>query len=1003
MNMSLQVSSTRPRGFSLSGEQLLHTLLDAMPDIVCFKDGEGRWLEANKADLELFQLLGVDYFGKKDSELASFSPFYREAFLGCEASDEAAWQAGAPLQGEEVVSLPGGGEKVFEVHKIPLFHEDGSRKGLVVLGRDITDFKQAQVELGLRRQQGEIIEHLLRIGFKDASLEEQLTEALDCVVGLPWLHFEPRGAIFLVDRDHPETLHLRVQKNLAASVLQHCRAVRVGECLCGAAARDQEIVSAPVLPVTYRHRLKETEEQSHYAVPIVHYQKLLGVLVLYGKAGHVCTESDLTFLKTMAGTLALLIEQQGAEDRLRHSEANLIKAQQIARLGYWQWRVADNFLVWSEEVCRLFDWASGQEPTSYEAFLEYVYPGDRQRFQDTVRRALMVKEPFNLQFRVVGKDSLLREVGIEAELQCNADGDPVQLFGTIQDITLYKQREKQLAMSARVFDNSIEGIVITDADGAILSINNAFTDITGYSEEEAVGQNPRILKSDRHDPAFYETMWETLRAKGKWDGDVWNRRKNGEIYPEHLTITTIHDEYGQVAHHVAVFHDLSELHGYKEQIHFQAYHDALTLLPNRHLLLDRLKVALRHAQRFGKYVAVLYLDLDNFRHINDSLGHMAGDLLLQQMAERLKSCVDADCTVARLGGDDFAVLLEQCDHANDAVQVAERIFAQLVAPFNMQTYETYITVSIGITCFPDDGSDAEFLLKNAELAMYRAKEEGKNKYQFFTGNMNAQVIRRFSLENNLRKALERDEFLVYYQPKVLASSGEIVGVEALVRWQKADGQLISPLDFIPLAEETGLIVPIGAHVLRQACVDTRRWLKRKKGFSVSVNLSPRQFMEENLVENIAGILQETGLPPALLELEITESGVLGNEQVAIEQLLELKGIGVGLGLDDFGTGYSSLQYLRKMPLDTLKIDRSFIRDLPDNAESSAIAIAIISLARALDLKLVAEGIETEAQLRFLRQQDCQEIQIQGYLFSPPVPAAAISELLNHGRPYAIVG
>jgi len=986
----------------MNREQLLCTLLDAMPDIVCFKDGAGRWLEANKADLELFQLLGVDYLGKKDSELAAFSPFYREAFLSCEASDEEAWRAGMPTQVEETVPLPGGGEKVFEVHKIPLFHEDGGRKGLVVLGRDITGLKRAQVEVGLRRQQEGIVEHLLRIGFKDASLEEQLAEALDCVAGLPWLHVEPRGAIFLVDRDHPEILRLRVQKNLSASVRQHCRTIHVGECLCGMAARDKEIVAAPVLPAKYRHRHQEGEEQSHYAVPIVHCQDLLGVLVLYGKAGYVCTESDLTFLKTLAGTLALLIEQQGAEDRLRHSEANLIKAQQIARLGYWQWRVKENRLAWSEEACRLFGWIPGQEPASYEAFLEYVHPGDRQRFEDTVRRALMVREPFSLQYRVVCDNALLREVGVDAELECNADGDPVQLFGTIQDITLYKQREKQLAMSARVFDNSIEGIVITDADGVISSVNNAFTDITGYSEEEAVGQNPRILKSDLHDSAFYEAMWGTLREQGKWEGEVWNRRKNGEIYPEHLTITTIHDEYGQVSHHVAVFHDLSELHGYKEKIHFQAHHDALTLLPNRLLLLDRLKVALRHAQRFGKNVAVLYLDLDNFRHINDSLGHMAGDLLLQQVAERLKSCVDADCTVARLGGDDFAVLLEQCDQANDAVQVVERIFAQLVAPFNMQTYETYITVSIGITCFPENGSDAEFLLKNAELAMYRAKEEGKNKYQFFTENMNARVIRRFSLENNLRKALERDEFLVYYQPKVLASSGEIVGVEALVRWQKADGQLISPLDFIPLAEETGLIVPIGVHVLRQACADTRQWLEWKKNFSVSVNLSPRQFMEEDLVEKIAAILRETGLPPALLELEITESGVLGHEQMAIEQLLELKGIGVRLGLDDFGTGYSSLQYLRKMPLDTLKIDRSFIRDLPDNAESSAIAVAIISLARALDLKLVAEGIETPAQLRFLRQQDCREIQIQGYLFSPPVPAAAISELLNHGRPYAIV-
>ena len=377
---------------------------------------------------------------------------------------------------------------------------------------------------------------------------------------------------------------------------------------------------------------------------------------------------------------------------------------------------------------------------------------------------------------------------------------------------------------------------------------------------------------------------------------------------------------------------------------------------------------------------------------------MAGDILLQQVAERLKGCLAADSTVARLGGDDFAILVEQCNDVKDAVLIAEKILEQFVAPFNLISYETFITASIGITYFPIDGSDAEILLKNAELAIYRAKNEGKNKCQFFTKSMNAKVIHRLSLENSMRKAVDRNEFLVYYQPQVSASSGKIVGMEALVRWQKKDGKLISPLDFIPLAEETGLIIPIGAFVLRQACLDAEKWLKRNKHLSISVNLSARQFMQENLVDKIAAILKETRFPVAKLELEITESVVMRNEQVAIEQLLELKELGLRLGLDDFGTGYSSLQYLRKMPLDTLKIDHSFIKDLPDNAESSA--IAIISLARALNLELVAEGVENSMQLEFLRQQNCQEMQIQGYLFSPPVTAADFSELLTRG-PYAV--
>ncbi|MBU1648612.1 MAG: EAL domain-containing protein [Proteobacteria bacterium] len=995
-------SSTKIGNISLSGEELLRTLLDAMPDIVCFKDGTGKWLEANRADLELFQLLGVDYVGKKDSELAAFSPFYREAFLGCEASDEDTWQGSFPTQSEKCILLPGGGHKVLEVHKIPLFHEDGSRKGLVVLGRDITLYKKAEEELQQHRQQESVIAQLLRIGFQDSSLEEQLAHALDVIVSLSWLQVVPRGGVFLVSKTEAETLILSAQKNMDASVLAHCRTIRFGECLCGMAARDKEIICAPSLPREYQYRHGVREEQSHCIVPIVHLDKVLGVLMLYGESARPCDDRQRSFLKTVAGTLALLIDRQEAEDRLLSSEANLIKAQEIARLGYWEWLLVENLLSWSDGVYKIFEMDREQTPASYETFIEHIHPEDRQRVQDAVQHSLTSREPYKVYHRIINNHGIQREVCEEGEVEYNAGGVPVRMFGTVQDVTLHRQSEKQLTLAARVFESSIEGITITDADGLIQSVNKAFTHITGYSPEEAIGNRPSILKSDRHDQAFYQAMWSTLRATGRWEGEIWNRRKNGEVYPEHLTITAILDEYGQPSHHVAVFHDLSEIRSYEDQIHFQAYHDVLTSLPNRSLLLDRLKVAIGHAQHFTHRVAVLCLDLDNFKHINDSLGHMAGDLLLQQVAERLKACVAADSTVARLGGDDFAILLEQCDDVQDAVVMAEKILQQFIAPFNLTSYETFVTASVGITYFPDDGLDAETLLKNGELAMYRAKNEGKNKYQLFTKSMNAGVIHRLSLENSLRRALDRDEFRVYYQPKVSVASGDIVGMEALVRWQKKDGQLISPLDFIPLAEETGLIVPIGAYVLRTACLDTRRWLRQKKDLSVSVNLSARQFMQEGLVAEIVAILDETGFSAANLELEVTESVVMGNEHAAIQQLLELKEIGVRLALDDFGTGYSSLQYLRKMPIDTLKIDRSFIKDLPDNEESMAIAMAIISLAGALNLELVAEGVESHAQLDFLRrQQNCQEMQIQGFLFSPPVPAAAFSELLNRG-PYDIL-
>ncbi|MBU2538225.1 MAG: EAL domain-containing protein, partial [Proteobacteria bacterium] len=400
-----------------------------------------------------------------------------------------------------------------------------------------------------------------------------------------------------------------------------------------------------------------------------------------------------------------------------------------------------------------------------------------------------------------------------------------------------------------------------------------------------------------------------------------------------------------------------------------------------------------HAQRSLKHVAVLTIDLDNFKHVNDSLGHTVGDLLLQQVAERLNASLPQDTTIARLGGDDFAVLLEQISNAQEAIPVAETIIAAFALPFNLSIYETVITVSIGITFYPEDGNDAGILLKNAELAMYRAKEEGKNKYQLFTKTMNAQVVRRLSLENNLRKALDKKQFQVFYQPKVSLATGRIVGMEALARWRTVDGRLISPLDFIPLAEETGLIVSIGEQVLRQACLAAGAWLREHDDrLTLSVNLSPRQFMQKDLLSSVVTILRETNFPPDRLELEITESAVMVNEQTAIALLLEFKALGIRLALDDFGTGYSSLHYLRKLPFDTIKMDRSFVKDLPDEPSSVAIAMTILTLANSLGMEMVAEGVETVEQLEFLQRRNCTEI--QGYLFSPPVQAEAFGAMLR---------
>ena len=844
----------------------------------------------------------------------------------------------------------------------------------------------------LRRQQG-IIEQLLRLSFTGASLAEQLSLALDILTDIPWLPFTAKGGIFLTDPAVPETLVLSVEKNIPQSLRDHCGRLRFGECLCGQAARERKFIFTPSLPAQQKIRYGSMEDQSHYIVPIILGEQLLGILMLYGQAEHPSNKNEQQFLETVASTLALLIERQQTADRLQISEENLSRAQRIAHLGYWDWDVRNNRITRSSEVFEIFGTPPREEPATFEYFLSLVHPDDAETVRASIQTALATNGRYSLSHRILRPDGGIRIIHGEGDVVPTEDGKPGHIFGTVQDITLLKHSEQQLHLAAQVFESSIEGITVTDAKGVIQSVNRAFTHITGYSPEEAVGHKPSILKSDRHDAAFYHAMWQTLLATGRWEGEIWNRKKNGEVYPEWLTITAITDDFGQISHNVAVFHDMSEVRGFEEQLRFQADHDALTSLPNRTLLLDRLTVAIGHAQQTKKQVAVLAIDLDNFKHVNDSLGHTVGDLLLQQVAERLKACLPKDTTIARLGGDDFAVLLEQLGNTQDAIPLAETIAAAFAHPFNLSIYETVITVSIGLTFFPDDGDNAGNLLKNAELAMYRAKEDGKNKYQLFTTTMNTQVVHRLSLENNLRKALDRREFLVYCQPKISLTTGTIVGMEALVRWRTPEGELISPLDFIPLAEETGLIIPLGEQVLRQACLDAGAWLRDYDDrLTLSVNLSPRQFLQKDLLATVTSILQETGFPPERLELEITESAVMANERTAIAILLELKGLGVRLALDDFGTGYSSLHYLRKLPFDTIKMDRSFVKDLPEDPSSVAIAVTILTLARSLGMAVVAEGVETFEQLEFLQSHQCNEI--QGFLFSPPVAADAFGAMLR---------
>ncbi len=580
-------------------------------------------------------------------------------------------------------------------------------------------------------------------------------------------------------------------------------------------------------------------------------------------------------------------------------------------------------------------------------------------------------------------------------------GEPTSYVTLFNDITQRKQAESELRVAATAFETQ-EGMMITDANRIILRVNRAFTRITGYPPEEAVGQTPRLLKSGRHPPEFYAAMTESLLHSGDWQGEIWNRRKNGDIYPEWLTITTVNDETGQLVNFVATLTDITFRKQAEDEIKHLAFYDPLTRLPNRRLMIDRLRHALAVAERHGHHGALMLLDLDNFKNLNDTLGHDAGDQLLVEVAKRLEGCMRDGDTVARLGGDEFVVILEGLDDGHVAPMQAENVAVKILANLN-QPYEIDVTevlagksirslrhhqcsASIGIALFDSQEMAAEELLKRADTAMYEAKSAGRDTLCFFDHGMQAVLSARATLESELRHAIVAEQFAVFFQPQVDAA-GRVIGAEALVRWQHPQRGMVSPAEFIPVAEETGLILPIGFWVLHQSCQRLADWAKVPEfaHLTLAVNISARQFNMPHLVDEVLSLVEATGAPADHLKLELTESLLLKNTDDVIAKMNELRGHGVRFSLDDFGTGYSSLSYLKALPLDQLKIDQSFVRDVLTDPNDAAIARTIVALADALGLAVIAEGVETEEQRVFLGAAGCPHY--QGYLFSRPVPVA----------------
>lgn len=690
-------------------------------------------------------------------------------------------------------------------------------------------------------------------------------------------------------------------------------------------------------------------------------------------------------------------ELKDTQRRLQLSETKFAKAFHASPDGLLITRQSDGLLLdVNQGFCQItgYSFEDASESSTVQLGI-WDDPEDRQRMIDILREKGSVAS-FCANIRRKDGSRRYCEMSVQPML---VGGDPCMLT-IARDITERSQMQERLQQAATVFESTAEGVMITDIEQRITAVNRAFTQITGYSETEALGQSPRLLASGNHDSAFFVRIWHSLAASGHWQGEIWNKRKGGELFPSWLTISTVHDEQNKITHFVGVFADISSLKHAQARLDHQAHHDGLTGLPNRMLFENRLRQALEQARQENLQGAVLFIDLDRFKHINDSLGHHVGDLLLKSIALRLKHQLRDIDTVARLGGDEFIILLPGLHDIKDAEHIAHKLLECFNQPFKVDTQELFISASIGISLYPEDGTDVASLIKHADVAMYRSKARGRNRIERYTEDLTFRATERMTLERDLRRAIENGQLQVHYQPKRCLRNQQLVGAEALLRWYHPEFGEISPERFIPLAEETGLIIPLGDWVLEQACLQMQQWQAQHAPFGpISVNLTGIQLRQPSLLQRIADLLRDSQLTPDLLQLEITESFIMNQAEEALVLLHQLKALGVQLAIDDFGTGYSSLSYLKRLPMDTLKIDQSFVRGLPDDSNDAAITRAIIALGRSMQLTVLAEGVETKAQELFLAAEGCE--QIQGFVISRPIPAEAFAQ--NFLEPRHAVG
>ncbi|AFU99310.1 EAL domain-containing protein [Simiduia agarivorans] len=921
--------------------ELLHALVSDSSDAIYIKAEDGRYLLANQQFANLLGCSLENVIGAYDSDLMPTAMARNIAI-----TEQRILSSGKAEVSEEPMATPTGMGRYLRI--LGSLNAGGGAQHLYGVLRDISDLREAQAA-------------------RDATESELET----IFRSLPDLFFRlgADGTILDYRAQEDDDLYAPPEQFLGK--------------------RMQDIIPEPLAQLFDK---KIDELRSHGELVTYEYDMELPQGLSHFEAR----------LRDLPGTDELILIIRNTTDIHQKTEALQSLQQQLnlaleaAQQGVWDWNVPSQTWVANERFFTMlgFDYDAKPQPLDY--WNDKVHPDDRDKRSSLYLKAMRGDaEALEVEFRAQSASGEYRWLRAKGKVvERTKDGRAKRLVGTHEDITERKALQEQLALAAMVYENTSEGVIIADPNGIIVDVNTGFERITGYDKREVVGKPASILNSDNHSESFYQSFWDTLNQNGHWQGEIVHRRKDGTALPEWLTASAVYDHNHAIRHFVAIFTDITVLKKSEAKLDHIAHHDSLTGLPNRLLLQARLGRALVHASRNQQKLALMFLDVDRFKNVNDSLGHNEGDKLLKQVANRLKHSVRNEDTVARLGGDEFVILLESLHDTNAAAQVADKILKEIRQPFNLGGKQFYTSASIGISIYPEDGTSPSDIMRNADTAMYQVKQRGRDGYAFYARHLTTAAMRKAEMEAELHKAITGDELLLLFQPQIDLDSEQLVGVEALVRWMHPVKKMIAPDLFIPLAEESNLIIKLGEWVLNRACRQINEW--QDMGLTpvpVAINVSGVELYNQSFADSFREIMATHGINPQLIKVEVTENHMLEDMDSAIQQLNKLRELGIKIAIDDFGTGYSSLAYLKKLPIHQLKIDRSFIKDIPQDVNDMAITRAVIAMGATLGMEIIAEGVETREQQKFLQEHQCGLG--QGYLFARPLDAKSLENWLDH--------